>query len=152
MFNVTVIKMKDIKKFLIGMVITVLVVIIGSNYFSTIAEKSKNVQKSFFQNSMIECLESTVPTVGVVNEEKDIFQKEINKIQQESALQGVLNTQISSIKTLQKSKENIEKTENKDTNETEANQEEKETTEEKSKETTRKRITRDCYEDTGNNK
>ena len=138
MFNVTVIKMKDIKKFLIGMVITVLVVIIGSNYFSTIAEKSKNVQKSFFQNSMIECLESTVPTVGVVNEEKDIFQKEINKIQQESALQGVLNTQISSIKTLQKSKENIEKTENKDTNETEAKQQEKETTEEKSKETTRK--------------
>ncbi len=138
MFNVTVIKMKDIKKFLIGMVITVLVVVIGSNYFSTIAEKSKNVQKSFFQNSMIECLESTVPTVGVVNEEKDIFQKEINKIQQESALQGVLNTQISSIKTLQKSKENVEKTENKDTNETEAKQEEKETTEEKSKKTTRK--------------
>ncbi len=101
MFNVTVIKMKDIKKYLIGMIITIIAVVIGSNYFSTISEKSKKVQESIFQTSMVECLERAVPTVGVVNEEKDSLQEEISKIEKENKLQGILNTQISTIKTIQ---------------------------------------------------
>ncbi len=133
MFNVTVIKMKDIKKFSIGMIITALVVVVGSNYFSTIAEKSKNVPKSFFQNSMVECLEKTVPTVGVANSQKDILQEEINKIEKESAWQGIINTQVSTAKKIQ---ENInEKNESQDTNaqEVEKSEEPKEKTKEETK-------------------
>ena len=103
MFNVTVIKMKDIKKYLIGMAITASVIVIGSNYFSTIKEKSKKVQQSFFQNSMEECLETTVPAVGMKNMKTNDIQEEINKIEKEPIWQGILKTQISSIKTVENS-------------------------------------------------
>ncbi len=106
MFNVTVIKMKDIKKYLIGMIITVVVVVIGSNYFSNIVDSSKKIEKSFFQNNMVECLETTVPTVGIENKETDNIQEQINKIEKESVWQGILKTQISSIRTIEENKEN----------------------------------------------
>ena len=78
-------------------------IVIGSNYFSTIKEKSKKVQQSFFQNSMEECLETTVPAVGMKNMKTNDIQEEINKIEKEPIWQGILKTQISSIKTVENS-------------------------------------------------
>lgn len=95
MFNVTILKMKDIKKYIIGIAITMIIVILASKYFPKITKELSN-------NSMIGCLEQTVPAMGSLKEKEE---EAINK--QDDWLQGILKTQISSIQVL----ENIEEKE-----------------------------------------
>lgn len=102
MFNVTVLKMKDLKKYFIGMLSTVIVIILASKYFPQ-ATKEAKVQKLLSEHSMLGCLEQTVPTISSINEEyKKIASEEDIGLKEGNLLQGVLKTQISSIQGMER--------------------------------------------------
>lgn len=132
MFNVTVLKMKDIIKYLVGIMITIVVVIYTARYFSS--DKKNNVEKtnkklnieSFSFGSLTKCLDETIPAMSDINEEYNKIEKENEKITSKNYLEEFLKTEISSIKgieeieekakleTQNEKKENEEKNENKD--------------------------------------
>ena len=99
MFNVTVLKMKDIKKYAMGIIIAIMLVIVVCKYFPQITKEKKAIQKVLVKNNMIGCLEKTVPAMSSINKQ------EVEIKNKEDWLQGILKTQISSIPVL----ENIEK-------------------------------------------
>lgn len=108
MFNVTVLKMKDIKKYFIGMVLTIIAIIAVSKYFPKITKEEKILQKLVSENSMVECLDQTVPTIVSMNEEYKKVEKEGEELTENKFLQGILKTQISSIKGIEKIEEKEE--------------------------------------------
>lgn len=110
MFNVTVLKMKDIKKYFIGMLAIIIVVLLISKYFPQVTKEKKIVPKVLAENSMLGCLEQTIPTMSSINEEyKKIASKEDDINNQENLLQGILKTQISSIQGMEKIEEKAQK-------------------------------------------
>lgn len=111
MFNITILKMKDIKKYFIGMLATVIIVILASKYFTQATKGEKILQKVLSENSMLGCLEQTFPSMSNINEEYKKMAIEDDDIKEENLLQGVLKTQISSIQAIESIEE---KTEEKD--------------------------------------
>lgn len=111
MFNVTVLKMKDIKKYLIGMLITIIIVILASKYFPRATNEKKIVPKVLSENSMLGCLEQTAPIVSNVNEEYKKIANEGDEVKEENLLQGILKTQISSIQGMETIEEKAQKEE-----------------------------------------
>ena len=75
MLNVTVLKMKDIIKYLVGIIITVSVVVYTARYFSSKRNniKEENTAKSKFEissfGSLTSCLDKTIPTMSTINDE-----------------------------------------------------------------------------------
>ena len=104
MFNVTVLKMKDIKKYFIGMLATIVVVIVASKCLPRPTKEGKMVQKELAENSMLECLGQTITTMSSTQEQNDEITEPGEGIEEENLLQGILKTQISSIQGI----ENIE--------------------------------------------
>ena len=98
MFNVTVLKMKDIRKYMIGMVITIIAIIAISKYFPKDTKEEKIVQKLVSENAMISCLDRTIPTMSNMNQEYKKIAEEEDEITKDKFLQGILKTQISTIK------------------------------------------------------
>lgn len=107
MFNVTVLKMKDIKKYAIGMLVTIIIVIVASRYFPKATKEEKILPKLIPENSMLECLEEAVPTVASIQEEKQGEEQE-EQIKEENLLQGILKTQISTIQGLENIEEKVD--------------------------------------------
>lgn len=104
MFNVTVLKMKDIKKYFIGMLATIVVVIVASKCLLRPTKEGKMVQKVLAENSMLECLGQTVTTMSSTQEQNEEITESGEEIEEENLLQGILKTQISSMQGI----ENIE--------------------------------------------
>ena len=104
MFNVTVLKMKDIKKYFIGMLATIVVVIVASKCLPRPTKEGKMVQKVLAENSMLECLGQTVTTMSSTQEQNEEITEQGEEIEEENLLQGIIKTQISSIQGI----ENIE--------------------------------------------
>lgn len=115
MFNVAVLKMKDILKYFTGIILTVLIVFFVSKGIGKNNENNNNddniIQKLgkeinlFEENSMLCALDQTIPVISNVNDEYKNIAKEDDEVQEESMLQIMLGSQISSIKGM----ENIEK-------------------------------------------
>lgn len=126
MFNVTVLKMKDIKKYFIGMLVTLIVVIIASKYLSQTASKERMVEKVLSKNSMLECLGQTVTSMSSINEDYKKIVNEEDEINEENLLQGVLKTQISSIQGMETIEEKTKEAEEKNTEENIQNDKEEE--------------------------
>ena len=106
MFNVTVLKMRDIIKYFIGITLTLLVVIYITRCFNKdtndtnedkIVQEVKSGIKILSENSMLECIDKTVPSVATINEEYNNIANEDDKVEEDTLLQGFLKTQISSI-------------------------------------------------------
>lgn len=128
MFNVTVLKMKDIKKYLIVTLIVMIGAIGINKYFSQITKGEKVVQKLIGENSMLGCLEQSIPTMSTINEEYKKIASEDDKEEkniENKLLQGVLKTQISSIQGMEEAEKKQEKErQQKETEETKASKEE----------------------------
>ena len=118
MFNITVLKMKDIRKYVVGMLATVIGIIAVSKYFPQDIKEKKIVEKLVPESSMIECLNQTVPTMSSVNEEYEKIVSEGETITEDKFLQGILKMQISTIKGM----ENIEEKKKEIQEEVETNQ------------------------------
>ena len=109
MFNVTVLKMRDIKKYFIGMLATIIIVILASKYFPQATNEKKIIPKVISENTMLGCLEQTAPVMTSINEEYKKIASEDNEIKEKDLLQGVLKTQISSIQGLESIEEKAPK-------------------------------------------
>lgn len=121
MFNVTILKMKDIIKYFIGITATILIVIIISKTFSKntneekIINEVKNEVNTLSEKSLIGCIDKTIPVIANVNEEYRNIANEKDASEDESIFEIILKTQISSIKgvelTEEKAREEAEKQE-----------------------------------------
>ena len=117
MFNVTVLKMKDIIKYLVGIIITIIFVIYTTRYFSTLKnnlkEDKEQAKIEIFQfGSLTSCLDKTIPTISNINEEYNKMEQENEKLESTKYLEEFLKTEISSIKGIEEieKKSNLEKT------------------------------------------
>lgn len=112
MFNVTVLKMRDIIKYLVGIIITIFFVIYTTRYFSSTKNKIKEEDKKqskieIFQfGSLKSCLDETIPTISSINEEYNKIEQENEKVKSTNYLEEFLRTEISSIKGIEKLEEN----------------------------------------------
>ena len=107
MFNVTVLKMKDIIKYFMGIVITLFLVIFISKYFNKSTDEQKIVQevksgvRTVSENSMIECIDETIPSIETVNQEYKNIANEDEKHEEGEFLQEVLKTQKDKLTTVE---------------------------------------------------
>ena len=129
MFNVTVLKMRDIFKVIIGITFLVVVVLgISKIFHKDTKENSKGVQKiengikALSQFSMINCMEQTIPTMSSINEEYKNIAKEDDQKENKNILQEMLKTQISSVNAIEESEEITNKENNENIQENEKNQ------------------------------
>lgn len=115
MFNVTILKMRDIIKYFIGIVLTILIVIIISKYFSKstyekqIIENVKNEVNLLSEKSLIECIDTTIPVIANVNEEYRNISNENDCSEEDNVFESILKTQISSIKGIELAEEESSK-------------------------------------------
>ena len=97
MFNITILKMKDIIKYAIGISITLLAIITVSKFFQKDTSKEQKIVqevKSKFQaiseNSLLNCFEQAIPVAANVNEEYKNIASEDDKIESENKKKGIL--------------------------------------------------------------
>ena len=120
MFNVTVLKMRDIIKYLVGIVLTLVLVIFSARFFSSknLNEKQNKIKiKKISMGNMTTCLNEVIPCIN--NNENKILENGNTEIKQNNKgkiLENILNTEISSIKMMSESEK--EKVENSEINET----------------------------------
>lgn len=129
MFNVTVLKMRDIFKVIIGITFLVVVVLgISKIFHKDTKENSKGVQKiengikALSQFSMINCMDQTIPTMSSIKEEYKNIAKEDDQKENKNILQEMLKTQISSVNAIKESEETTNKENNENIQENEKNQ------------------------------
>lgn len=131
MFNVTVLKLRDIIKFLIGILLIFLIVFfIGKNtkkgnsediennenkIESNIIGKIESKISALTQNSMLQALDQTIPAMSNVNEEYKKVAKEDDS-ENKDILQEMIGTQISSIKSIEKLDETKQEEKTKENN------------------------------------
>ena len=143
MSNVTILKMKDIIKYIIGITITVTIVIFISKQFSKennneekIVNEVKNGISMLSEQSFINCFEQAVPTMKNINEEYSKVAQEDDH-SKEDLLQGILKTQISSIQEIE-NEQNLNNENNQEQN-VEQNQIQEQTTNQTSRRSSRSR-------------
>ena len=123
MFNVTVLKIGDIIKYLVGISIIVMLMVFTARYFSSTKENKNTKNFKILQaNSLTKCMEQEIPAMASVNSENDT--QETNETSQNNYLEQFLQTEISSIKGIQEAEEKVEvEDKNKNQNETTQNTE-----------------------------
>lgn len=115
MFNVTVLKIKDIGKFFIGIIFLLGIIYIGKYFYKqtndkTVASEVESGMKTLSENSMLQCFDTTMPVVEKINKDDSIETNNEIKTSQNDILQGILKTQITTIGGIEKIKEKQEKT------------------------------------------
>lgn len=121
MFNITVLKARDLIKYLAGMIIAITAIILISKTFNKTEVKQPAIEKEVKNKigilsgkSLISSLEQTMPTVKSITKEQKETAKESTKKNNNDILEAMLYTQISSIKGIEKIEENKEKQEAKE--------------------------------------
>ena len=119
MFNVTVLKIGDIIKYLVGISIIVMLMVFTARYFSSTKENKNTKNFKILQvNILTKCMEQEIPAMASINSENDTQEK--NETSQNNYLEQFLQTEISSIKGIQEAEEVVEvedKNENQNQNE-----------------------------------
>ena len=125
MFNVTVLRLRDIVKYIICIFVLILLIFSITNYFSgakknteQVTQKVENVTNQLSSHSLLSCLDATLPVVASINHSEE---KEKEKLSENDILKSMLETQISSIDEIQNMEEATESEgeEKENTNETE---------------------------------
>ena len=118
MFNITVLKARDLIKYLAGMIIAITAIILISKTFSKTEIKQSVIEKEvkskigiLSEKSMVSSLDQTMPAIKSINKEQKESQKENTKKDNNDLLEAMLYTQISSIKGIEKMQENTKKQE-----------------------------------------
>ena len=121
MFNVTVLRLKDIVKYIICIFVLILLIFSITNYFSgakentqEVTQKVENVINQISSYSLLSCLDATLPVVASINHSEE---KEKEKLSENDILKSMLETQISSINEIQNMEE-VSETEGEDTKNT----------------------------------
>ena len=118
MFNITVLKARDLIKYLAGMIISITAVILISKTFSKTEIKQSVIEKEvkskigiLSEICIVSSLDQTMPAIKSINKEQKESQKENTKKDNNDLLEAMLYTQISSIKGIEKMQENTKKQE-----------------------------------------
>ena len=107
MFNVTVLKIGDIIKYLVGISIIVMLMVFTARYFSSTKENKNTKNFKILQaNSLTKCMEQEIPAMASINSENDTQEK--NETSKNNYLEQFLQTEISSIKGIQEEEEKVE--------------------------------------------
>lgn len=69
MFNVAVVNVKDILKYLVSITITFFLVMFVTRFFSSLNEKEKNKISQIMQTSLLICLDEIIPGIKETNRE-----------------------------------------------------------------------------------
>ncbi len=124
MFNVAILKLKDLVKFLIGIFIILLTIFCISKILETKPNTNMhNIEKklSFLsQSTMLQALDEVIPSIKNINKEYRNVAKEDDVKEEKNVLKAMLRTQISSVRGLEEIEENtkiIAKEENKEKSE-----------------------------------
>lgn len=135
MFNITVLKARDLIKYLAGMIISITAIILISKTFSKTEIKQSVIEKEvknkigiLSEKSIVSSLDQTMPAIKSINKEQKESQKENTKKDNNDLLEAMIYTQISSIKGIEKMQENTKKQEVKEEIKTEQEKIEKEET------------------------
>lgn len=135
MFNITVLKARDLIKYLAGMIISITAIILISKTFNKTEIKQSVIEKEvkskigiLSEKSLASSLDQTMPAIKSINKEQKESQKENTKKDNNDLLEAMLYTQISSIKGIEKMQENTKKQEVKEEIKTEQEKIEKEKT------------------------
>ena len=132
MFNVTVLKMRDIIKYLVGIIIAIFIIVYTARFCSSLKNTKKeenkiNVNlKSISANQFIKCLDKTIPVMSNINNEYSKNENQKGKIKNNNYLEEFLQTEIGSIKGMEKiENNNQEKSENEEKQKKEDKKDEK---------------------------
>ena len=106
MFNVRILKMRDIRKCLVGIILTIVIVICTARYFSSIKKEDTKEEvikgtakiNIFKFGSLTSCLNKTIPTMSNINEEYNKIEKENKETESKNYLEEFIKTEMSSIK------------------------------------------------------
>ncbi len=120
MFKVTVLKFKDIVKYLVAFMVIIGIIAYATRYFSN---KNEITNKISITQDLKKCLNKTLPVIEEVSNNKNT-EEQLQNIKTKNYLQEMLKTEISSIKGIEQDeknqKNNLEKT-NLDKNNTQEN-------------------------------
>ena len=120
MFNVRILKMKDIRKCLVGIILTIAIVICTARYFSSVKKedtKEKVIKETtkiniFKFGSLTSCLKKTIPTMSNINEEYNKIEKENKETESKNYLEEFIKTEMSSIKGIELAEQKENKQQN----------------------------------------
>ena len=110
MFNVTVLKMRDLIKYLVGIIVTTIIVIFATRYFLSLKStnnetKSKNLNisaKNLSEDTLKKPLDDTIASLREINNKsKENIKEEKDK---RDYLEGFLETELSAIKGMKENK------------------------------------------------
>ncbi|MCI8641393.1 MAG: stage II sporulation protein P [Clostridia bacterium] len=127
MFNVTVLKMKDILKYILGVCLIIAVLMTMAKIFSKKSSQENKTQSKlriFSSGGLTSCLDSTIPSIEVVNKEYNEIEEENTEINQGNYPEQFLKTEISSIKAIEEIEKDSKIKENKEENNKEVTKEE----------------------------
>ena len=104
MFNVTILKMKDIIKYFLIITILISIVIYVNKVFLSMKEKENLDVISF--GSLVGCLDETIPTMKTINNDMDNVETDVNN----NYLEKFLKTEMTSMKAMEEiqNEKNIE--------------------------------------------
>ena len=101
MFNITVLKLKDILKYFIGIISVLIVIIYMYNSYFRKTESERNILipeiNIITEKNQLECLKQTIPLIYNINEKNKNLEKQDNK-ENQNILTNILESQISSFK------------------------------------------------------
>ena len=114
MFNVTILKMRDIVKYFFGLLLLLFIITFISKNFvknnneNKIAEKIEKKASAISDKNLIKCVETAIPLISKVNEEFETSEDIETDLESESFMEYILKEQISSIKATDLRDDNIE--------------------------------------------
>ncbi len=126
MFNVKILRMRDIRKCLVGIILTIAIVICTTRYFSSVKKentKEKVIKETtkiniFKFGSLTSCLNKTIPTMSNINEEYKKIEKENKETESKNYLEEFIKTEMSSIKGIELAEQNKQQNTNKEDEQT----------------------------------
>lgn len=127
MFNVTVLKVKDILKYILGFCLVIAILMTITRIFSNKSNQENKTQSKlriFSSRGLTSCLDATIPSIEVVNKEYNEIEEENTEINHENYAEQFLKTEISSIKAIEKIEKDSKSKENTEEKQKELTQEE----------------------------
>lgn len=126
MFNVKILRMRDIRKCLVGIILTIAIVICTTRYFSSVKKENtkekvikETAQINIFKfGSLTSCLNKTIPTMSNINEEYKKIEKENKETETKNYLEEFIKTEMSSIKGIELAEKNKQQKTNEEDNQT----------------------------------
>lgn len=100
MFNVAVVNVKDILKYLVSITVTLCLVMFVTRYFSNLNENEKNKISQIMQTNLLVCLDEIIP--GIKETNRELNNNEESLINAKDILGNLLKIELAMFKQEQK--------------------------------------------------